>query len=161
MNMDLKFHHRIAFGILLVYLALLLLFGHESKKRNRFLSSKDYLLPFTLNRLNSLLRILQDKELKIKSTLEQLDLIVFNDMVENNSSKPYRRKVYERFEDEINKFLAIRGQHVEANMGFFDHLLSISENNSFLMPRNPILSEIKVLLAFIFIQVFAVENIDL
>jgi hypothetical protein len=100
-----------------------------------------YILPFTLQRLNTLLGILQTKEAaytdQMLDIFRKLDLVVFRDLFQfrNTDRAPYG--VYKRFKDSFKNLLAVdASSRFVIKQEFFNYLKNLSFTHSYTKPRD-------------------------
>jgi hypothetical protein len=89
------------------------------------------------DRLNRLFDIILEKEKKIEHTLRQLEILVFQDLInENQQALPSSFKSYNR---EIKDFLQVFDKKIRVTSKFLEYLNSQSDFHSFQNPRKNIL----------------------
>jgi hypothetical protein len=117
----------------------------EAEQPMRPILGNNYTLSISLERINKLLRLIKDNELKHDIAFYDLGVISFHDFVANSSQLQVNRlfknvdlndNSYAGLIDEIKKYLIVKGNYVEANQEYAEKLNSISDYYSFSRPTN-------------------------
>jgi len=118
-------------------------------------NSNSYIFNMTSpHRLNRLFDIILEREKYIEHTLRQLEILVFQDLInDNHQALPSSFKGYNR---EIKDFLQVLDKKIRVTSKFLEYLNSQSDFHSFQNPRKNILKRkiIDVGILFIYILIF-------
>jgi hypothetical protein len=90
-------------------------------------SDSIFINPVNLDHINGLFELMHQKETQFAGHLRRLNLILFNDLMDSKGliNVTNEKSVYKIFEKDIQQYLAIGYQDVEANQHFLDYLIDI------------------------------------
>ena len=114
------------------------------------------------DRLNRLFDIISEREIYIEHTLRQLEILVFQDLInDNQQALPTSFKGYKR---EIKDFLQVLDKKIRVTSKFLEYLNSQSDFHSFQNPRKNILkrkiNDVGILFIFYLIKNFDVVDLS-
>lgn len=96
--------------------------------------ANEYALELSTQRINKLFAILHEKEKNLNDVFSKLGILMFENLINGKEDL-----TLDQFEQEKKQYLKIVDDKIEVTKEFIDYLYSISNNHSYIKPRNNVM----------------------